>query len=543
MWVIGRSKSLTGNPMLLINPHVGFFGGGQRYEAHLQSDEGLNVYGFAILGTPYIRSGFTANLGWSHTNNYADTVDGYLETFDLAAEPLAYRYGSGYRQASEWEDSIRVKTETGFESRRYRFRRTHHGPIIGEVNGIAVAVRVARLEEGGEVAQRFAMNRARNFVEFRAALASVALTGSNTIYADRAGKIFYVHGNALPRRALGFDWAKPVDGRLIETEWRGYHKLDELPSRLNPPADYLQNCNSTPFLMTGGAGNPVRGRYPNYMVPEEDTARARSSRRILEAQRRFSFDDWTQAATDTFVEEAGRSIEEISAEWEVLKREDEARAEQLKPVLLELKAWDRIARIDSIPATLFFLWFERMRGGAGNDLGIALRGESRTGQVETEHFRRLQRLEEVVSSLERDYNDWHVPWGEVNRLQRIASSGEELFSDHRPSYPVAGGPGAAGLVFTYNARSEKGQLRRYGISGNTFVAVVEFGKQVRARSILVFGQTADPQSPHFLDQAELYSTGRFKPVRFTSAAISADTKKTYQPGALDARNEVKREDR
>jgi acyl-homoserine-lactone acylase len=529
MWAISPRRSASGRAMLMINPHVGFFGGGQRYEAHLHSDEGLNVYGFAILGTPYIRSGFTANLGWSHTNNYADTVDGYRETFDRPEAPLDYRYGGGYRSAVEWEDSIRVKTASGVETRRYRFRKTHHGPIVGEIEGQPVAARVARLVEGGEFAQRFAMNRARNFAEFKAALARVALTGSNTIYADRTGKIFYVHGNAMPKRRPGFDWAKPVDGRVSETEWEGYHKLEELPNRLNPPAGYLQNCNSTPFLMTGGKGNPERGRYPAYMVPEEDTARARSSRRILEGRRRFSFDEWTVAATDTTVEEAAKGIEELAAEWEILKREDEARAEQIKPALLELKAWDRVARIDSVPATLFLLWFERMRNGRGSDLGIMLRGEAGSVGRPEERFLRLKALEEVVGGLQRDYNDWHVPWGEINRLQRVDTGGTQPFNDLDPSYPVAGGPGAAGVVFTYNTRPEKGQIRRYGISGNTFVAVAEFGPQLRARSILVFGQTADPDSPHFFDQAELYSTGRFKTVRFTLAEIRADLEREYRP--------------
>ncbi|MFN7270532.1 MAG: penicillin acylase family protein, partial [bacterium] len=529
MWAIGPAKSATGNPMLLINPHVGFFGGGQRYEAHLHSEEGLNVYGFAILGTPYIRSGFTANLGWSHTNNYADTVDGYLETFDRAGAPLDYRYGAGYRTATEWEESIQVKTAAGLETRRYRFRRTHHGPIIGELNGRPVAARVARLAEGGELAQRVAMNRARNFTEFRAALARVALTGSNTLYADRTGKIYYVHGNAMPRRPRGPDWSKPVDGSQTGTEWQGYHRLDELPNRLNPPAGYLQNCNSTPFLMTAGRGNPDRRRYPGYMVPEEDTARARSSRRILEGRRKFTFEEWTTAATDTTVEEAARGIEELAAEWELLKREDEARAEQIKPVLLELKAWDRVARIDSAPTTLFLLWFERVRNGQGSDLGIALRGEGPGAAAPGEKFRRLEALEAVAAALQRDFGDWRLPWGAINRLQRVFTSGEEPFSDREPSYPVAGGPGAAGMVFTYNARPEKGQLRRYGISGNSFIAVVEFGRQLQARSTLVFGQSADPLSPHYVDQAELYAAGRFKPVRFALAEIRANLESEYRP--------------
>ncbi|MFZ4794531.1 MAG: penicillin acylase family protein [Blastocatellia bacterium] len=528
MWAIGPSRSSSGRAMLLINPHVGFFGGGQRYEAHLNSEEGLNVYGFAILGTPYIRSGFTPVLGWSHTNNYADTVDGYVETFDRPEEPLAYRYGTGYRMAVEWEDVIRVKTASGVETRRFRFRKTHHGPIVGALDGRPVAARIARMEDGGELAQRFAMNRARNFAEFRSALARVALSGSNTIYADQTGKIFYVHGNAMPKRASGYDWTMPVDGRLVATEWQGYHKLDELPNRLNPPSGYLQNCNSTPFLMTG-RGNPDRGKYPEYMVPEEDTARARSSRRILEGRRKFNFDEWTVAATDTTVEEAGKGIEGLTAEWEVLKREDEARAEQIKPALLELKAWDRVARVDSVPSTVFLLWFEKMRNGQGSDLGIILRGEGRSGQEAGEKFRQIRALEEVVASLQRDYNDWHVPWGEINRLQRVFTSGDVPFNDNDPSYPVAGGPGTAGMVFTFNARPEKGQVRRYGISGNSFVAVVEFGKQLRARSILVFGQTGDPRSNHFVDQAELYASGRFKPVSFTLAEIRANLEREYQP--------------
>ena len=527
MWAIGPAKSSSGRAMLLINPHVGFFGGGQRFEAHLKSDEGLNVYGFAILGTPYIRSGFTPVLGWSHTNNYADTVDGYVETFDRPEEPLAYRYGTGYRMAVEWEDVIRVKTASGVETRRFRFRKTHHGPIVGALDGRPVAARIARMEDGGELAQRFAMNRARNFAEFRAALARVALSGSNTIYADQTGKIFYVHGNAMPKRASGYDWTVPVDGRLVATEWQGYHKLEELPNRLNPPSGYLQNCNSTPFLMTG-RGNPDRGKYPAYMAPEEDTARARSSRRILEGRRRFTFDEWTVAATDTTVEEAGKGIEGLTAEWELLKREDEARAEQIKPALLELKAWDRVARVDSVPATVFLLWFEKMRNGQGSDTGLAPRGEG-SGKTEGDRFRQIRALEEVVVSLQRDYNDWHVPWGEINRLQRVFTSGDVPFNDNDPSYPVAGGPGTAGMVFTFNARPEKGQVRRYGISGNSFVAVVEFGKQIRARSILVFGQTADPRSNHFVDQAELYASGRFKPVSFTLAEIRANLEREYQP--------------
>jgi acyl-homoserine-lactone acylase len=513
MWVAAPSKSASGRALLFINPHVGFFDGGQRYEAHLHSDEGLNVYGFAILGTPYIRSGFNQYLGWSHTNNYADTVDAYLETFDDPTNPLAYRYGAGYRTAIEWTDEVKVKTDGGMETRRYQFRKTHHGPIIGARDGKAVAVRVAKLAEGGELEQRVAMNRARNFNEFKAALARLSLTGSNTIYADRQGNIFYVHGNAMPRRPAQFDWTKPVDGRDPTTEWQGYHSFAELPQLRNPRAGFLQNCNSTPFLMTS-EGNPRREDFPAYVAPEPDTPRARSSRRILTSRKKFTFDEWTKAATDTTVHEAARGVETLAMQWEQLKREDEARAEEIKPVLLELKAWDQIARIDSTATTLYLRWHERI----SNDR-------------ENTPFKDLAALEKVVADLEKSFGTWRIAWGEINRLQRVHTSGNEAFSDAKPSFPVAGGPGTAGIVFTYNTRAEPGQQRRYGTSGNTFVAVVEFNKQPRARSIVTFGQSADPQSPHYLDQAALYAQGKFKPVLFSLAEIKKHQARAYQPGA------------
>lgn len=512
MWAVSARKSASGNPLLFINPHVGFFGGGQRYEAQLHSDNGLNVYGFAILGTAYIRTGFNQFLGWSHTNNYADTADLYLEHFDDPSNPLAYKYGNEHRLAIEWTDTVKVKTEKGIELRRYRFRKTHHGPIIGYRNGNAVAARIARLEEGGELEQRIAMNRARNFRDFKAAISKVALTGSNTLYADNRGNIFYVHGNAVPKRSTKFDWTKPVDGSTAETEWQGYHTLDELPVLLNPKSGFLQNCNSTVFLTTS-EGNPPKEKFPAYMVPEDDTPRSRMSRRILTGKKKFTFDEWTKAATDTTVGEAKQGIELLAEEWEQMKRENEAKAEELKPMVWALKSWDQIARMDSAETTLFILTLER----ANADKGDA-------------KFKMLRALEKTIADLELKFGSWQVPWGDINRLQRVHTSGDESFDDKKPSLPVAGGPSFAGMAFTFTARAEKGQQRRYGTAGNTFVAVAEFGKRFRAQSILVFGQSADPKSKHYLDQAELYAAGKFKPVWFTLAEIKNNLERSYHPG-------------
>jgi penicillin amidase len=524
MWAISPARSATGRAMLLINPHVGFFGGGQRYEAHLHSKQGLNVSGFAILGTPYIRSGHNEFLGWSHTNNYADTADIYTEKFDDPNDPLAYRYGDGHRAATEWTDEVRIKTDQGMETRRFRFRKTHHGPVVAIKDGQALTLRVAALDEGGKFAQRWAMAKARSLAQFREALARRALTGSNTIYADRKGNIFYVHGNAIPRRSAKFGWSKPVDGGNPETEWQGYHAFDELPQLTNPKTGFLQNCNSTPF-MTTAEGNPNKSDFPAYMAPEEDSPRARRSRQILSGTAKFTFEEWARAALDTTVETAENQVALLAQEWEQARTADPAWAARVAEAVAELRAWDRVSRNTSVATTLYVRWQEMVLRGRRSQRGGAEK------KADDEPFSNLRALESVMKALETDFGNWRVPWGELNRLQRIHTSGTmEQFSDERASVPVPGAPGTLGVLFSFVPRPEAGAKRRYGVSGNSYVSVVEFGKKVRARSLLVFGQSADPKSPHFFDQAQLYSEQQLKPAWFELAEIKKHLERAYHPG-------------
>jgi acyl-homoserine-lactone acylase len=516
-WVVAPSKSATGNAMLFINPHLPFFGSGQVYEGHVHSDEGWNFTGYTRFGFPFPYVGHNENGGWVSTDNSADLTDVYMETFDDPKRPLAYRYGKGYRTASERTEEIRIKTPAGIETRRFTMRRTHHGPIIGARDGKSLAIRMAKFESDGWLREWYRMTRAKSLDELKRAMAPLEMLFGNVMYADRQGNTFYLYNGAVPRRDPRFDWKKPVDGSDPATEWQGYHRIDELPQLTNPKTGWMQNCNTSPFLLTAGDANPDPKKFPSYMVQEGDNLRGEISRRILSQDKKFTLEDWKRAAFDTTVLGAEKHLPSMLAA--VKKRLDEPGAANdketanLRAAFDELSKWNRRSTNDSVAMTLFSFWRDRINENkAGDDAA------------------RAEALADVLKRLESDFGTWRVAWGEVNRLQRRDESREESFQDSRPSVPVPGLSGRDGAVFTFYSTPVRGQKRRYGEAGGTYVSVVEFAPQVRGFSVHVFGADGNPESRHYTDQSLLYARGEFKPAWLRLEDIKANLESAYRPG-------------
>jgi acyl-homoserine-lactone acylase len=410
--------------------------------------------------------------------------------------------------------------------------KTHHGPIVAKRDGKPIAVKFAKLDSGGALEQWYAMGKAKTVAEFKQAMQPCSIPMFNAVAADTQGNILYVYGGAIPRRSLKFDWFKPVDGSNPETEWQGFHAFEELPQVENPKCGFVQNCNQSPWTTTPLGGelkdgledeNPKSSEFPKYMVGEreKDNGRARISRRILGNNGEFSYEQWAKYAFDTSIIEAETRVPEVIDEWEkVLKKEPE-RAENLREAVEALRDWDCVSTVDSVPMTLVALTFERV-------IQMVSKGD-------LFNFPRIRALEATMKDLEQNFGTWKVAWGEINRLQRIHGSqinmvGAGEFSDDKPSLPVAGAPGPLGVVFNFYALPQEGLKRRYGVAGHSFVGVVELSEAVKARTVLQFGQSGDPESPHWFDQAPLYASGQFKPSWYQKDEVQANSQAAYHPG-------------
>jgi acyl-homoserine-lactone acylase len=533
MWAVRADKSASGNALMFINPHQPFFGPGQWYEGHIVSGEGWNLLGACFFGSPYPSLGFNGHVAWSHTVNNPDIVDLYAITFDNKADPLEYRFGDAPRHAIAWTDDVVVKGEKGPVNRRFRFVKTHQGPLVAVRDGKPIAIRLAKLTENGAIDQGYAMGRAKSVAEFKEAMRPCNMPMFNAMVADTGGNIYYVYNGAVPRRSTKFDWTKPVDGSNPETDWQGYLRFDELPQLENPKCGFLQNCNQSPLATTPSAGelragevdeNPKASEFPAYVMAterERDNPRAQISRRILHSEEQFDYGEWTRDGFNTKILEAERRIPDLVKEWEAVQSKDADRAAKLKEPVEMLRAWNCVSAVDSVAMTLFVDAYDRaMKMIAKRDVL---------------NYPRIRALEATLTELERTHGTWKVTWGEINRLQRIHGSkvdglGRGAFSDDQPSLPIAGAPGPLGVVFNFYTVPQAGQKRKYGVAGHSFVGAVELGAQPKVKTILQFGESGDPASPHWFDQAVLYAKKQFKPSWYTRADVEAHSERHYHPG-------------
>ena len=524
---IAIMPGLTSNKraLLLINPHTSFF---FRSELQMSSDEGLDAYGAATWGQFFIYQGFNPHIGWMHTSSGVDVVDEFAENVEQHGKARCYRYGSACNPIGVRPVTIRYKLPNGkLGSKSFTTFYTHHGPIVRSENGrwIAFAMMNRPVEA---LQQSYLRTRASDLGSFMEIAQLKANSSNNTIFADDKGEIAYLHPQFVPRRNNRFDYTKPVDGSDPSTDWGSLSSLPELPNVVNPPNGWVDNNNNAPWS-AAGPFSPDPKNYPRYMDMFGENFRGIHALRLLTGSKGWTLEKLQAAAFDSYQPGFAVLIPSLLKAYNALPVNDPRRARLQQPIAV-LRAWDYRWSGESVAQTLAMFWGDAMQKALiapadepGNKRMMRLARDITAEQ-------KVQMLDEAVARLKREFGRWQVPWGEVNRFQRISPEIVQPFSDSAPSIPVPFASSAYGSLAAFGASPKPGTVKWYGTSGNSFVAVVEFGPRVRAHAVTAGGESGHPDSPHFNDEALRYASGALREVYFWPDQLRGHTEKVYRPG-------------
>ncbi len=522
-FAIAPSNSASKHALLWINPHTSFF---FREEAQVTSDEGLNAYGAITWGQFFVYQGFNATAGWMHTSSGADVVDEWAEDVLKNGDAMTYRYGSDQRPMHQEKIAIAYKSGDTLATRTFNVYRSHHGPIVREKDGKWIAVNLMN-EPVKALTQSFTRTKAKNYAEFRKTMELYTNSSNNTVFADAEGNIAYFHANHVPKRDTTFDWNQPVDGSDPRTEWQGVHTLDESPNVLNPANGWIQNTNNWPFS-AAGPNSPKQKDYPRYMETYPENPRGIHAVRVLKDKKDFTPETLRAAAFDSYLPAFADLIPTLTRAY------DQGASAPLKAKLAEpiaaLKGWDYRWSATSVPTTLAVFWGEEMWRTVRADAGSENMSEYDYIARKVPPAVKLAALASVVDTLTAQFGSWKTAWGDINRFQRLTGDIVQPFDDAGASIPVPFTSSRWGSLASFQARAYKGTKKWYGTSGNSFVAVVEFGDSVRARAVTAGGVNGDPKSPHFNDQAGRYASGDLREVYFYPSQLKGHTEREYKPG-------------
>ncbi|GAB3444357.1 acylase [Massilia solisilvae] len=525
-FAIAPKLSASGHALLLINPHTSFY---FRPEIHVVSEDGLNAYGAVTWGQFFVYQGFNDKAGWMHTSGGGDVIDEYLETIVEKDGKMFYQYDGKLRPMKAVPVTLPYKTASGgTASKTVTAYFTHHGPVVRAQDGKWVAVRMM-FEPMKALEQSYLRTKAKDYNAFYKVMQLRTNSSNNTVYADGDGNIAYFHGNFVPRRDPKFDWTKPVDGSTAATEWHGLHEVKETINLFNPQSGYVMNTNNWPFT-AAGANSPREKDYPAYMWSLPENARGIHAVRVLRDAKDLTLDGLIAKAYDSYLPAFEPLVPAVLKDYEALPASD-ARKAKLAAQIDALRGWDLRWSAQSVPTALAVYW--------GQDMVKHAAPRSRAQNVPVVDFiqtslnadERLDALVRASDKLAADFGSWQTPWGEINRFQRLSGDVDQRYDDSKPSIPVPFTSATWGSLASFGMTAKQDTRRIYGDRGNSFVAVVEFGPRVHAKSVLAGGESGDPKSPHFNDQGEMYSRGQFKDVLFYKEDIEKNLERKYHPGA------------
>jgi acyl-homoserine-lactone acylase len=513
--------------LLLINPHTSFY---FRSELQMTSDEGLNTYGAATWGQFFLYQGFNDRLGWMHTSSHADAVDQFSETIVHKDGRIFYRYGPDLRPVQTTKITLSYRNASGALSEKsFTTYKSHHGPIVAATpNGhwIAFSMMFAPVPA---LEQSYSLTKARDYTAYMKVMELKANTSNNTVYADSDGHIAYLHPQFIPRRDDQFDYTKPVDGADPRTDWHGLHALSEAPHLLDPATGWIENTNNWPYTAAGSA-SPKKADYPRYMDTDGDNMRGLHAVALLTGKHDFTLPGLVAAAYDSVQPGFDILIPHLLDAYDHLDPANPLRKTLAAQIAL-LRGWNRRWSADSIPTTLAVLWGETLWRFTGQQPHASTTAAYDNVLRCATLAEMLKALANASDQLTEDFGTWRMPWGSINRIQRLTDDITPVFSDTAPSLAVPFTSAQWGSLASITGPAQRGIKKRYGNSGNSFVAAIEFGPRIKAVAVTAGGESGDIASKHFNDEASRYASGALRDVYFYPDELDRHTEWRYHPGA------------
>lgn len=529
-FALAPSITESHHSILFINPHVTFY---FRPEVHVVSEEGLNTYGAVTWGQLFVYQGFNEHCGWMHTSSYTDIADTYIEKITSKKGNRFYEYDHKQKPIIQKKITLRYLKENKIETKIVNALYTEHGPVMAHRNGQYLSMKANNRSMTGLI-QSWKRTKATSFEEYKEVMGLLANTSNNTVYADGEGNIAYWHGNYLPKRDSKYDWSKPVDGTTSATEWHGLSTIEESVHLYNPSNGWIQNCNSTPFACAG-SNSPKKENYPKYMAPDGENFRGINAARLLAKENNYTLNKVISLGYDTYLAAFELMIPKLLNAYDTqLKSTDSLYALLSEPIKV-LRKWDYYTNEKSIAATLAIEWGDRLSPAISK---IKTTDPYNLDRVEkTKHYFSSVDAAELIKSfsatihdLNNRYGTWQIAWGEINRYQRLSGDIDLKYDDAKNSLPIGFASSTWGMLPSYVSKTYFGTKKRYGYNGNSFVCAVEFGKTIKAKTLLAGGESGVMDSKHFNDQAEMYKNGQFKDVLFYKEDVLKQVEKTYHPG-------------
>ncbi len=522
-WAISSEKSANGRVIHVEHTHMPWANRFQNYEAHLITPGKLNAGGISWFGSPFFLDGFNDRITWSATWNEPNMADVYEEKIN-PQNHLQYLYEGEWRNIRVEHETFGIKRGEEMESITLPLYYTHHGPIVSfdKSRNLAYSVKLPNFDGVNYSTGLYGLMKSRNLEEFKAVVARQLMPRWNLLYSD-SQSIYWVHNGNVARRAEGYDWGRPVPGWTKETEWGPYISFELYPQVLNPPSGFLQNCNNPPWVCTRNSGLKPLDPLPYYLKARpdpnagEEVLNTRGERlfQILGQNRRFTLEDMKELGLDTYILPAEAIVPLLIRAYE--KHPRLSRDPRVARAMEHIKAWDLRSSKDSVAYTYIHFW-----GKAYRDLFsyskfsrfISYFRKNVDIHSEEEQNMAIEALQEALNRIQQRFGKLEVPWGEINVVVRGGT------------FPLGGTDTLYDpLHIDEGPEQPNGQI--HCNDGWGHLMVVMEGKPKEIWTLLPYGQSEDPSSPHFNDQAKLHSQRKAKRFWFTPSDILEHTESVW----------------